>query len=98
MAGRRLVLKEGFFVEGREVKGCHYCAINTADMWGPATRGILVLIDGVVQLCGEHTNDLFVDQSAAVAEAHVRKSKDLKYCKEQLEYYQRRLKELSDEP
>jgi len=91
MARKQIVLVEGFIITGKKVVPCHFKNITTKDTWGEKSSEKIVLVDGIIGIVGNHKNEVFLWEQDAINELSEKNKRHLKFCKEQVEYYQEQL-------
>lgn len=91
MANKRIVLKEGFYVDGREIKRCHFSKAVTVDMWGEKSEDYLVMVDGAMTIVSGYKRELYTNLPDAVEKQNERQKEHVEFCKKQVEYYGKQL-------
>ena len=94
MANKRMTLKEGFWVDGRKIRNCHFSFIKGVDLFNKDSVDCLVVLeDGAVVIVSGYKQEVFSDYPEACELAAKRDKEHREFCQEQLEYYQDQLLE-----
>ena len=90
-----LQLKNAWLVKDNEVVTCYAKEIATDDMWGENSNEYLVLVDDKVSIIGKHKREVHFDSGSAHKVLNQKIDSRLRHAQEQLENYQKLVKELS---
>jgi hypothetical protein len=88
MKCKRITLTPGWLIKGNKIIKCHFTTISQADMWGDKHEMYIVKIEDCTEVIAKHKNDVFKSYDKATDELLERKAKHIKYCKDQIKFYQ----------
>jgi hypothetical protein len=95
MTNKRVTLKPAFLIRYGEIKPCFAAKVTVSEEYYKDSEGYLVFIDDTCQLVKGYKNEVFFSEENAHSELARQKEKHVKFCKEQIESYQRQLNEVN---